>query len=436
MPRPSPLYRIAVLTGVLLAPLAAVVSRKVARSHRRRARAAVRLTRWARTRRDPSRPLVWMHASSVGEGLQGASVLAALRARVPQAQFVYTHFSPSAERFARRVGADVADYLPYDTPEAAATLLDALRPSLLVFAKLDLWPELSTAAAARRIPVAIVAATVRPHSGRLRRPARDLLRPGYEAVTLAAAVSPDDRERLAKLGIAEDRIEVAGDPRADSVLARIAAVSPDAPLLRLGAGAPTLVAGSTWPPDEDVLLTAFARLRTEHPEARLILVPHEPTERHLARAEARARELGLPRPVRLSEARRPAPLVLVDRTGVLAVLYGAGTMAYVGGGFGRAGLHSVLEPAAWGLPVVFGPEWAESRDARLLVAARAAAALSEHDPAAQLVRWWKAWIGDEPKRAEAGARAREVVLGESGASDRCAALLAELLNQGPTTVPS
>ena len=422
----------------MLAPVAAAVSEKAARGHRRRAGAAARLARWAVAKRDPRRPLVWMHAPSVGEGLQAASVLGALRARVPGIQVVYTHFSPSAERFARHVGADVADYLPYDTPGAAAILLDALGPDLLVFAKLDLWPELASAAGDRGVPVAIIAATVRPHSGRLRNPARALLRPGYEAVSAAAAVSPGDRDGLVALGVAADRIRIVGDPRADSVLSRISAVPADAPLLRFGTGGPTLVAGSTWPADEDVLLAAFGRLRRNEPRARLILVPHEPTERHLARIQAEARRLGVPRPVRLSAADGPVPLMVVDRVGALATIYGAGVIAYVGGGFGRAGLHSVLEPAAWRLPVIFGPEWGESRDARLLIDARGAAGLSEREPAEQLVRWWSNWLADDAARVEAGARAHEVVVREAGASDRSAAILAQLLaGQGPgTTVPS
>lgn len=378
-----------------------------------------------------------MHAPSVGEGLQAASVLAALRSRVPGAQVVYTHFSPSAERFARHVPADIADYLPYDTPGAAAALLDALRPDLLVFAKLDLWPELASAAGDRGIDVAIIAATVRPHSGRLRAPARALLRPGYEAVTAAAAVSHSDRDGLVALGVRVERIRVVGDPRADSVLSRISNIPPNAPLLRFGAGAPTIVAGSTWPADEDVLLPAFARLRRRDPSVRLIVVPHEPTERHVTRIQRSARRLGLPRPVRLSAADGPAPLMVVDRVGALATLYGAGIMAYVGGGFGKAGLHSVLEPAAWRLPVVFGPEWGESRDARLLIEARGAAGLSEREPASQLVRWWSTWLEDELSRAEAGARAHEAVVREAGASERSAEILAGLLtDQGPTTVPS
>jgi len=192
------------------------------------------------------------------------------------------------------------------------------------------------------------------------------------------------------------------------------------------------VAGSTWPTDEDVLLRAFAGVLRERPDARLILVPHEPTPAHLARIEGSTRSLNLPSPVRLSKATGDDSIVLGDRVGVLAALYGAGTMAYVGGGFGRAGLHSVVEPAAWGLPVLFGPRWQNSRDAQLLLQAGAAQALTDRRPgsAAQAVqRQWQSWMGNERARETQGAKAREVVNSGVGASDRTADLLDGLISR-------
>jgi 3-deoxy-D-manno-octulosonic-acid transferase len=141
--------------------------------------------------------------------------------------------------------------------------------------------------------------------------------------------------------------------------------------------------------------------------------------------EQAARGAGVAAPVRLSVATGPAPLVLVDRVGALATLYGAGTVAYVGGGFGRAGLHSVLEPAAWGVPVAFGPRWRQSRDAALLLEAGAAEALTSSGSAGgeQLYRIWLRWIEDEGRRATQGERARSVVERGRGASRRCAEML-------------
>jgi 3-deoxy-D-manno-octulosonic-acid transferase len=190
------------------------------------------------------------------------------------------------------------------------------------------------------------------------------------------------------------------------------------------------VAGSTWAADEQVVLGAFAHLLGRHPASRLIVVPHEPTPDHLSALARRIADLRLPAPVRLSAATGAVPLLVVDRVGALATLYGAGTMAYVGGGFGRAGLHSVLEPAAWGVPVCFGPRWQDSRDAALLLEGGAASAIAAAGAAgvASLVEIWERWLTDEARRRAQGERAAAIVADGRGAARRSAEMLAELIS--------
>lgn len=400
---------------------------KVSRSVRGRRGVLDRMAAWGRGQRDPTRPLVWVHAPSVGEGLQAAEVLAELRRRHPDWQVAYTHFSPSAEGFAARQSADYTDYLPWDTSAAAHRALQALRPSVLVYSKVDVWPALACAADATGVPVALIAATVSPISSRLRWPARTFLRPGYAALRAAGAVSAADAERLVTLGTPAERIEVLGDPRFDSVLSVIDAVEPGDPALRFKAGSPVLVAGSTWPADEALLLRAFAEVRRVHPESRLILAPHEPTPRHLVGIRAGARRWALPDPVTLDEAAPDAPFVLVDRVGVLARLYGAGAMAYVGGGFGTAGLHSVLEPAGWAVPVAFGPRWQNSREAGVLLEAAAAEVLDLPDPARQLAAWWSRMLAERGDREQAGRAAAMVIDAGRGAAVRQAEMVERLV---------
>ncbi len=431
MPSTSWGYRAALRVGAAIAPSLGVLSPRLRLALTARQDAGERLLDWARSSRDDRRPLVWFHAASVGEGLQAESVLGHLRRLRPDYQVIYTHFSPSAETLAERLPVDVADYLPYDLPGSVDRLLAALQPDLLVFSKLDVWPELSTRASTTGTEVAIVAATVSPGSGRLRWPARVLLTPGYRVVAAAAAISSEDAGRLARMGVDPAHIQVLGDPRFDSVMAKVRAVSSEEPLLRFGRGAPTMVAGSTWPRDELVLLRAFAAVRRRHPQARLILVPHEPTETHIDAIERRAAAAGLPPAVRLSAAGEPIPLLVVDRIGVLAALYGAGTMAYVGGGFGHAGLHSVLEPAAWAVPAVFGPRWRNSRDAALLLEAGGGTSLPRLGTgraAATLEKQWSTWILDDVARQAQGSRARHVVERGLGASEKSAEMLVELIS--------
>ncbi|HEY6208268.1 MAG TPA: glycosyltransferase N-terminal domain-containing protein, partial [Gemmatimonadales bacterium] len=357
--RPSLLYRLSIRLGERTLPVAARFDKKIARGIEGRRGVAERLAAWARAERDPNRPLVWVHAPSVGEGLQAKPVLETLRAEQPRWQLAYTFFSPSAERLAKSLPADVADYLPLDRPRHVAAALEALRPAALVFAKLDVWPELTLAAARRGVKLGLISATVAPDSSRLRWPARRWAEAAYRALDRIGAISEEDAHRLEQLGARRSVVEVTGDTRYDSVAERAERFDKSRgpfTLLAPPPGSFTIVAGSTWPADEAVVLAAFADLLAQVPMVRLILAPHEPNPDHLAGIAHRALTLRLPRPVRLSQIEHaPLPLppvIVVDRVGVLADLYAYGDVAFVGGGYHRAGLHSVLEPAVFGVPVV------------------------------------------------------------------------------------
>jgi 3-deoxy-D-manno-octulosonic-acid transferase len=432
MARPSLFYRLGVGLAGRALPVAARFDKKIARGLDGRRGVTARLAAWAAAHRDPARPLVWVHAPSVGEGLQAKPVLEALRAEAPQWQLAYTFFSPSAERLAHTLPVDVADYLPFDRPGEVAAALDALRPAALVFAKLDVWPELTLAAARRGVRLGLVSATVAPGSSRLRWPARRWVEPAYRALDRIGAISEDDARRLELLGARRGVIEVTGDTRYDSVAERAARLDrgrePFARLAAAPAGTFTVVAGSTWPADEAVVLPAFADLRTQAPAARLIVAPHEPTPDHLAGIVQRATALGLPRPVRLSQlGHQPAaPVIMVDRVGVLADLYALADAAFVGGGYHRAGLHSVLEPAVFGVPVTVGPHWQMSRDARLLLERGAAVALPA-DGRHPLHAQWLTWYHDPTARARAGAAGKALVEAGRGAATRTLALVRRLV---------
>ena len=430
--RPSFIYRLSIRLAEQALPIAARFDKKVARGVDARRGVLARLTAWGRSRRDRNRPLVWMHASSVGEGLQAKPVLETLRAEQPQWQLVYTFFSPSAERLARTLPVDLADYLPIDRPGDVVPALEALQPSALVFSKLDVWPELTLAAARRGVKLGLVSATVSPDSSRLKWPARRWAEPAYRALDRVGAISEEDGRRLEQLGARREAIEVTGDTRYDSVAERAARFDRTRePFARLAAtprGTFTIVAGSTWPPDEAVVLAAFADLLAQVPTARLILAPHEPNPDHLAGITARAAQLKLPRPVRLSQLEHapPATVIVVDRVGILADLYALADVAFVGGGYHRAGLHSVLEPAVFGAPVVVGPHWQMSRDAALLIERGGATALSG-DGRHPLHSQWLVWHHDPDARRKAGAVGKRLVQEGRGAAERTTALVRGLV---------
>ncbi|HVH08296.1 MAG TPA: glycosyltransferase N-terminal domain-containing protein [Gemmatimonadales bacterium] len=433
MARPSFIYRLGMVLAHRALPLAARFDKKLARGVAARRGVAERLAAWGRAHRDAARPLVWVHASSVGEGLQAKPVLEALRAVAPQWQLAYTFFSPSAERLARTLPADVADYLPLDRSGDVGTVLEALQPTALVFSKLDVWPELTLAAARRGVKLGLISATVAPHSSRLRWPARGWTEPAYRALDRVGTISEDDGRRLELLGARRGVIEVTGDTRYDSVAERAERLDrtrePFARLAIAPARTFTIVAGSTWPADEAVVLPAFADFLAQVAEARLVLAPHEPNPDHLSGIAHLATKLGLPRPVRLSQVDHssPAPVIVVDRVGVLADLYALADVAFVGGGYHRAGLHSVLEPAVFGVPMAIGPHWHMSRDAGLLIERGGAVALMA-DGRHALHSQWLVWHHDPSARAKAGAAGKRLVQDGRGAAERTTALVKALVS--------
>jgi 3-deoxy-D-manno-octulosonic-acid transferase len=385
-----------------------------------------RFQRWGATERDLERPLVWVHAPSVGEGLQARAVLEVLLRARPDLQSIFTHFSPSARPLARRMPVDLAGALPLDGRRLSARILDALRPDLLVFTKTEVWPLLTGAAAERGIPVALIAATLPEEAGRLRWPGRHFVAPGFRELRQVLAISAGDAGRFPRLGVHPARVQVTGDPGVDSAWVRIGGANPEASHLApfRSAPRPTLVAGSTWPKDEAVLLEALRAVRSAIPGLRVILAPHEPDAHHLQPLED-ALERGGWSHARLGEVEAAgrvgdAEVIVVDRVGVLAELYTVGDAAFVGGGFHGKGLHSVLEPAAAGLPVVFGGRGRDSLAARELQSVGGAMSVETAEALAHVLSGW--WAGSPPSRSpeswERGTQARTFLAGHRGASER------------------
>jgi 3-deoxy-D-manno-octulosonic-acid transferase len=366
------------------------------------------------------------------------AIIGALREERPEVQVVFTYFSPSAERVAERVGADLCSYLPWDLTHESRQALALLRPDLLAFVRTEIWPVLAREARAMGVRLALVNAVLAAGSSRLRGPSRYLLGPGYGRLDAVGAVAPGDADRLALLGVRADRIEVTGDARFDQVMARIdafggARADEERPLLQRlrDPDLVTLVAGSTWPADEERLIPAL-RIARERLPLRLIIAPHEPTPTHLKGLEARLDGAGLAhaRLGAIEAATTPLPeVVVVDRVGVLAELYAVADIAYVGGGFGGAGLHSVVEPAALGVPVLFGPRFGNALEADALAWAGGGSVVRGMESiTSALLR-----LGRSPvQRAEASAAALTFVRSRLGGAARNAELIGALLDKPVT----
>lgn len=316
--------------------------------------------------------VVWIHVASVGEFEQVRPIIERLRNELPFRKILLTFFSPSGYEMRKDYAyVDKVLYLPFATRRNAKKWVQILVPEMAVFVKYEFWPAYLKALKKNHIPTYLISAIFRPRQlfflpwGR-----------GYRSLlhcfTHIYVQDQPSLELLQQYGI--HTASVAGDTRFDRVT-QVRAAAQKLPTVQMFAGENkrVLVAGSTWPEEEQML----ARYIAEREDIRLIVVPHELHDNHLKQLfqlfEGRYVRYSHATPMSVSMAR----VLLVDTMGLLSAIYRYGKVAYIGGGFG-VGIHNTLEAAVYGMPVVFGPHWQKFREARGLIQAGAAISVKNY----------------------------------------------------------
>jgi 3-deoxy-D-manno-octulosonic-acid transferase len=364
----------------------------------------------------PPGPRVWVHSSSMGEFEQAKPIIAALKQRLPDIRVIVSFFSPSGYEHSRKYPlADVITYIPFDSRRGAHRFLDLLRPTAAVMVRYDIWPNHIWELRRRRIPVIIANATMQRRTPRRLPLARSFHHYVYDAIDKILTVAASDAEVFKALRLTHPYLEAIGDTRYDQVAARSAearkrSIIPATVL----EGKKVIVAGSTWPEDEEELIPAFLQLRASMGNLLLVLVPHEPTLEHLEDLERQLQ--GRATTIRFSALNeyRGEDVVLVDSIGILLVLYAYAHIAFVGGSF-RQGIHNILEAAVYGIPVLFGPRHRNAHEPILLVERGGGFVINN---AVELHRTMANLLQDEMARTTAGARAAEFVKANLGATER------------------
>jgi len=307
------------------------------------------LAQWRNTLAEDT-PILWMHCASLGEFEQGRPVLEQIRQRFPAYKMVLTFYSPSGYEQQRQYPhADYVAYLPPDSPGNARTWVTMLRPQLAIFVKYEFWLFHWQALFRQRVPTFLIAASFRPRQVFFRWYG-GMFKKLLQQVTFLFVQTPADRQLLNRHGITA--VQVAGDPRVDRVLAIATAEINFPQVASFATGHRVFVAGSTWPPDEAMLLQDQSRWEGDW---NLLIAPHDISPRHLDQIAAQIR-LPYQRFSQLAEGAdlSACRILILDTIGMLSRVYHYGHLAYVGGGFG-VNIHNTLEPAAHGLPVLFGP---------------------------------------------------------------------------------
>lgn len=353
--------------------LYALLVRLVAALGHRKARAMVRGQRdtWRilREKIDPTARYVWFHAASLGEFEQGLPLIERLRREQPSRKILLTFFSPSGYEVRRDYkGADVVCYLPFDSPTAARRFIKWARPEMAFFIKYEFWRNYIDVLSKKSIPVYSVSSIFRP--GQIffrwygRKYARCLRRITHFFVQNERSV-----ELLRTIGV-QDNVTIVGDTRFDRVI-DIRNNARPLPLVEQftrakedsNAAPFVLVAGSSWQPDEDILLDYVNR----HPDLRLVIAPHVVNDAHIQEIEQKLTTPALRYSQATLENVDDYRVLIIDGYGLLSSIYRYATVAYVGGGFG-VGIHNVPEAAVYGIPVIIGPNHQRFAEAVALIA--------------------------------------------------------------------
>ncbi len=386
---------------------------------------------------DSDRPLVWLHAVSVGEVNLLGPVLAELVRRRPLWQYVISTSTDAGYDLARtRYAQHQVIWCPLDFSWAVRRALRRLNPRLLVLAELELWPNLIRAAQARGTRVAVINGRLSQRSFRGYRRLARWLAPTLRSIDRVVAQNATYAERFRALGVPEERVSVSGSVKFDGAatdrmnsatqrLARLAGFAPDDVVW---------LAGSTQAPEESLALAAFAELAPQFPRLRLVLVPRQPHRfdevaalLDLAPFAWQRRSTLGESPTAAEASASPARALLVDTVGELGAWWGTADLAFVGGSLGQRGGQNMIEPAAYGAAVCFGPNTRNFRDVvELLLKSEAAVVVRDGAELAQFIR---RGLEDPAWAARLGERARQLVATQLGATGRTVDLLLDLVDQ-------
>lgn len=357
---------------------------------------------------DSCQPWIWFHASSLGEFEQGRPVMESIRSQYPNYKILLTFYSPSGYEVQKNYpGADLVCYLPFDTWFNVKKFIKLVQPKRAFFIKYEFWPNYLTQLAKNEVPTYLISGIFRSEQlffKKYGKSYRDLL----NTFNHIFVQNDESLALLRSIGRKKD-VTKTGDTRYDRVM-QIRNQSKEIPEIEAfrnhHANGVVLIAGSTWPKDEEHILSYF----NQNPSLKLILAPHQIDNAHLQWIENK-----LNRPhIRLSKANvetvRNCDCILIDCFGLLSSIYRFGDMAYIGGGFGN-GIHNTLEAVVYGIPVIFGPTYKRFQEAKDLLACGGAKTIATPEEFNSVL---DLWINDVELRAEAGKKAVELVEQNSG----------------------
>jgi 3-deoxy-D-manno-octulosonic-acid transferase len=382
---------------------------------------------------EPDKPVIWVHAVSLGEAVAAVPLVKALHERHPDYRYIVTTVTDTGREAVEQRLAGMAEhrYAPMDFSWAVRGMVDRLRPALYLFVETELWPNLLWTLRDRRIPAILVNGRLSSRSFRRQDIAgiRSLYRSVLRSITLCLMQSNRDRQRIVALGADPETVHTTGNIKFDQPLPVMEGETSLRRSFGLQEGERLILAGSTHPGEEKLLVLAYQRIVRAHPSVVLMLAP-----RHIERVdqvEVMIRDAGLipQRKSRISENVSGPRVIILDTRGELARAYREAVVAFVGGTLVPIGGHNLLEPAVWGRPVLFGPYTDHCAEmAALLDEAGGGRRIMGIE---DMVRCCMEWLTDQNACDAVGQAAKRVVLDNQGALKRSLDLIESCLNSTP-----
>ena len=309
--------------------------------------------------------LIWIHCASLGEFEQGRPVIESIKKQFPSNKILLTFFSPSGYEIRKNYEfADVISYLPYDSKQNAIEFIKISNPKTVIFVKYEFWLNYLFILNKNKIPTYLISAVFKKHQPFFKWYG-NVFRSALKTYTSIFVQDNQSLELLKSIGV-QSGIEC-GDTRIDRVLQIKNETKTFAEIENFCLNNFVIVAGSSWPQDEALLIPAFSELKKTVKNLKLIIAPHETDQNHILALEKLLLENNLSYSLfTKKETPEYHDVLVIDTIGILSHLYRYGKLAYIGGGFSN-GIHNVLEPAVYGLPVVFGPNNKKFNEARQLM---------------------------------------------------------------------
>lgn len=305
--------------------------------------------------------IIWVHTASLGEFEQGLPIIEQLKKNYPEYRILVTFFSPSGYEVKKNTAAaDVVTYLPMDTKKNAIKFLDLVNPKLVIFVKYEIWPNYLRALSQRNIPTLLISALFKENQIYFKSYG-GFMRKTLHNFTHIFVQDTKSIELLSKINI--KNTSISGDTRFDRVIEILERDNNLAFMENFKNRAKTLVAGSTWPDDEDVLVPY---INTGESSLKFVLAPHNIKPEHINKLKSSINKKTILYSELENKDLSAYEVLIIDTIGLLTKIYSYAEISYVGGGF-ATGLHNTLEPAVYGIPVIIGPSFKGFKEAEDLV---------------------------------------------------------------------